>query len=140
MSKLKLDNSVYPGQFLQVANLKFDVDLTKPIMSRISNLMIKDEEQSKLVHLPDTTDVIVLTNSYIGSGKNGFQDLKKDFRQYQPGPLDADVMEAYVAKRSPITLQTDSRINMLQFQNAGRRESWSSMILIISFIFSVMTS
>jgi 5'-nucleotidase len=60
------------GAFPYAYALKYDVDATQAYGSRFSNLEVKDRETGTWSDIDDNTMYVVVTNSYIAGGKDGY--------------------------------------------------------------------
>lgn len=60
------------GAFPYAYALRYDVDATQAYGSRFSNLEVKDRETSEWRELDDNTLYVVVTNSYIAAGRDGY--------------------------------------------------------------------
>lgn len=61
------------GSFPYCYALKYDVDATQTYGSRVSNLEFKNRETATYSPLQNTAMYIVLTNSYLATGKDGYE-------------------------------------------------------------------
>jgi len=117
-SRLSQDGSTGAGAFLQVGGMKYTIDLSKPINDRVVKVEVQHPDEPGLfVPLADETPILVISNNYIASGKDGYTMFEGDrMKQYTVGPLDVDVFEAYLKKKSPVTQQLDGRIKIINPQ------------------------
>ncbi|MCH9813289.1 MAG: NAD nucleotidase [Epsilonproteobacteria bacterium] len=70
------DNGGSTGSFPYAYGIKYDVDLTQPANSRVSNIEVLDRTaQTWSAITPDTTYVVV-TNDYIAAGRDGYTTFK----------------------------------------------------------------
>ncbi|WP_297441673.1 NAD nucleotidase [Sulfurimonas sp.] len=67
-----LDNGGSTGSFPYAYALRYDINEGNPANSRISNLEIKNRETGRWSAIEDTTMYVVVTNSYIAAGKDGY--------------------------------------------------------------------
>jgi len=97
------------GRFVQVAGLKYSFDVSQPVGSRVSDVMVKAGEDWAPIE-PETVYGIV-TNNYVRNGGDGFKMFATDAQNaYDFGPDLADVTAEYLAENTPYTPYVDGRI------------------------------
>lgn len=97
------------GRFPQVAGLKYSFDVSQPVGSRISEVMVKAGEGWAPIE-PETVYGIV-TNNYVRNGGDGYKMFATEAQNaYDFGPDLADVTAEYLAANSPYTPYLDGRI------------------------------
>jgi len=67
-----LDNGGSTGSFPYAYALRYDINEANPANSRISNLEIKDRESGVWSAIDPDKMYVIVTNSYIASGKDGY--------------------------------------------------------------------
>ncbi len=71
-----IENAIMPdgstGAYPYAAGLTFDVDLTEPMGSRVSNHMVRRRGETEYAPLDTTAMYTVATNSFIASGQDGY--------------------------------------------------------------------
>ena len=60
------------GAYPYAAGLRFDVDMTKAKGARVTNVMVNKRLQGSWTNIVSTSTYHVVTNTYIGSGKDGY--------------------------------------------------------------------
>jgi 5'-nucleotidase len=70
------DNKVSTGAFPYAYALRYDVDTTSNKDETIKNLEIMDRETQEFSPIDETKTYIIITNSYIASGKDGYNTFK----------------------------------------------------------------
>ncbi|MBP3126378.1 bifunctional metallophosphatase/5'-nucleotidase [Thalassospira sp. ER-Se-21-Dark] len=99
------------GQFPQVAGLKFDLDLSQPAGSRVSNVMVA--EGNGFVPIEAGKIYGVVSNDFMRNGGDGyalFRDNATDV--YDFGPNLEQAVADYIGLNSPLTPTTKGRINL----------------------------
>ncbi len=68
-----LDDGGSTGSYPYGSGIRYDVDLTQPFGDRIDNVEVKDRDSGDWASLDLTkTDYVVVTNSFIASGRDGY--------------------------------------------------------------------
>jgi 5'-nucleotidase len=102
------------GRFSQVAGLKYSFDLTQPVGSRISNVLIKGEGDS-WVPIDEEATYTIVTNNYVRGGGDGFGIFAEGDNPYDFGPPLEEVVADYIAKQGgTYTPYTDGRITQIK--------------------------
>ena len=97
------------GRFPQVAGLKYSFDVSQPVGSRVSEVMVKAGEGWAPIE-PETVYGIV-TNNYVRNGGDGYKMFATEAQNaYDFGPDLADVTAEYLAANTPYTPYLDGRI------------------------------
>ena len=99
------------GQFPQVAGLKFDLDLSQPVGSRVSNVMVA--EGNRFVPIEAGKMYGVVSNDFMRNGGDGytlFRDKAIDI--YDFGPNLEQAVADYIGLNSPLTPTTKGRITL----------------------------
>ena len=97
------------GQFPQVAGLKFDLDLSKPVGSRVSNVMVAEGDSYAPIDMNKTYGVV--WNDFMRNGGDGyalFRDNATDV--YDFGPNLEQAVADYIGMKSPMTPMAGDRI------------------------------
>lgn len=71
-----LDNGGSTGSFPYAYGLKYDIDTTAEANKRIYNLEIKDRATNTWATIDNDKMYVIVTNSYIASGKDGYATFK----------------------------------------------------------------
>ncbi|WP_270729280.1 bifunctional metallophosphatase/5'-nucleotidase [Shimia sp. Alg240-R146] len=92
------------GRFPQVAGMTFAFDVSRPVGSRISDVMVGDApiELGKLYG--------VVSNNYVRNGGDGYKMFRDAQNAYDYGPDLADVTAEFMAANGPVTPYLDGRI------------------------------
>ncbi|MGS4946232.1 bifunctional metallophosphatase/5'-nucleotidase [Meridianimarinicoccus sp. RP-17] len=96
------------GRFPQVAGLRFAVDLSQPVGSRVSDVTVGGEPLD-----PDRVYGAV-SNNFVRNGGDGYAMFVDAMNAYDFGPDLADVTAEYLAENAPYQPYTDGRIRMVQ--------------------------
>jgi len=97
------------GRFPQVAGLKYSFDVSQPVGSRVSEVMVKAGDGWAPIE-PGTVYGIV-TNNYVRNGGDGYKMFATEAQNaYDFGPDLADVTAEYLAANTPYTPYLDGRI------------------------------
>lgn len=97
------------GRFPQVAGLKYSFDVSQPVGSRVSEVMVKAGDGWAPIE-PGTVYGIV-TNNYVRNGGDGYKMFATEAQNaYDFGPDLADVTAEYLAENTPYTPYLDGRI------------------------------
>ncbi|AKU91137.1 bifunctional 2',3'-cyclic-nucleotide 2'-phosphodiesterase/3'-nucleotidase [Vulgatibacter incomptus] len=103
--------STFPGYNFDVpttADLRYEIDVTRPLDSRIKSLKYKG------VDLKDSDELIVATNNYRGSGGGGFPGLDGTNVIYASPDANRDVLINFVKEARNLTREAN-----------GSARSWS---------------
>ncbi|XP_055530646.1 apyrase-like [Wyeomyia smithii] len=100
-----VENSLTPDaanrlNCLQVSGLRMVIDANKKVGDRVISIKVRDYRNPNAEFyqpLDLEADYYVALTSYLAAGKDGFVSLSK-FTSRWKGPLDADVVKAYVEK------------------------------------------
>ena len=94
------------GRFPQVAGMTYAFDISRPVGSRISDVMVGDApiELGKLYG--------VVSNNYVRNGGDGYKMFRDAQNAYDYGPDLADVTAEYLAAQGPFKPFLDGRITM----------------------------
>ncbi|WP_082434134.1 bifunctional metallophosphatase/5'-nucleotidase [Devosia sp. A16] len=98
------------GRFPQVAGLKYTFDKSKPVGSRISDVLVKDGDNWVPIDPAKTYGIV--TNNYVRGGGDGYELFgTKAVNAYDFGPPLEKVVADYIAKLGgDYTPYTDGRI------------------------------
>lgn len=96
------------GRFPQVAGMSFAVDLSQPVGSRVSDVMVGGAPLD-----PDRVYGAV-SNNYVRNGGDGYSMFEGAMNAYDFGPDLADVTAEYLAENAPYQPYTDGRIRMVE--------------------------
>ena len=94
------------GRFLQVSGMRFSVDLSADIGSRISDVTVGGAA------IDPAATYGVVSNNFVRNGGDGFDMFESAMNAYDFGPDLADVTAEYIAANAPYQPYTDGRINM----------------------------
>ncbi len=70
------DNGGSTGSFPYAYGIRYDVDLTQPANSRISNIEVMDRETHAFSPIENDKTYVVVTNNYIAAGRDGYTTFK----------------------------------------------------------------
>jgi len=102
------------GRFLQVAGLSFTWDPNKPVGSRVTDVMVRNEEGA-FVPLDDETVYKVAATDYLRSGGDGQVILaEKAIDPYDFGRAVSDILVDYLEKFSPVAPKVEGRIKKVE--------------------------
>lgn len=79
------DNGGSTGSFPYAYSLKYDISMARPMNERISNLEIRNRESGAWSAIDPDEMYVIVTNSYIASGKDGYTTFKTVQDQRGPG-------------------------------------------------------
>ncbi|SIQ15553.1 5'-nucleotidase [Rhizobium sp. RU35A] len=97
------------GRFAQVGGLKYTFDRSKPVGSRVSNVLVK--EGDAFVALDPAKTYGVVTNNYVRSGGDGFKMFATNaVNPYDFGPNLEQTVADYLTAHNPYKPYTDGRI------------------------------
>ena len=103
---LEHGSSGYPaptGSFPQVSGVTFNIDVTKPVGSRVSNVKVNG------VPLSETAYYLIATNDFVVAGGDGFTMLEKFPVANEFDALE-NVMEEYLKSVGEINTKVENRI------------------------------
>lgn len=97
------------GRFVQVAGMTYAFDRSKPVGSRVSDVMVK--EGDAFVALDPAKTYGVVTNNYVRGGGDGFKMFATNaVNPYDFGPNLEQAVADYISANSPYKPYTDGRI------------------------------
>lgn len=97
------------GRFAQVGGMKYSFDRSKPVGSRVSDVMVK--EGDNFVPLDPAKTYGVVTNNYVRGGGDGFKMFATDaINPYDFGPNLEQAVADYLGAHNPYKPYTDGRI------------------------------
>ncbi len=79
------DNGGSTGSFPYAYGLRYDIDMSAPAYQRVKNLEIKDRESGNWANIDNDTMYVIVTNSYIAGGKDGYTTFKTVQDERGPG-------------------------------------------------------
>lgn len=94
------------GRFPQVAGMSFSADISQPVGSRVSDVMVGGEP------IDPAATYGAASNNYVRNGGDGYSMFEDAMNAYDFGPDLADVVAEYLAENGPYQPYTDGRINM----------------------------
>jgi len=140
-SGLTPDGGGSSGSFLQVAGMKYTIDLSRPDpLNRVSRIGLRHADEPGYVIPDDTTPVRIITTDYVASGKDGFDMFENPAIEKSQGPLDLDVIRWYLNKTSPVDLRTDGRIKVINAHRDGTRTTSANRLASEAAATSAVTS
>lgn len=71
------DNYGSDGSFPYAYALKYDIDMSRPKNDRVYNLEIKDRNSGKWIPLDMSKKYVIVVNSYISEGRDGYTTLQE---------------------------------------------------------------
>jgi 5''-nucleotidase/2'',3''-cyclic phosphodiesterase and related esterases len=102
------------GRFAQVAGLKYSYTLSEPAGSRVSDVMVKGEDDT-WVPIDEEATYTIVTNNYVRGGGDGYGTFAEGDNPYDFGPPLEQVVAEYIAKLGgEYTPYTDGRITILE--------------------------
>ncbi|MCO5731936.1 5'-nucleotidase C-terminal domain-containing protein [Rhizobium sp. SSA_523] len=97
------------GRFAQVGGMSYSFDRSKPVGSRVSNVMVKEGDGFVPLDLEKTYGVV--TNNYVRGGGDGFKMFATNaVNAYDFGPNLEQAVADYISANSPYKPYTDGRI------------------------------
>jgi 5'-nucleotidase len=100
------------GRFAQVAGLKYTIDPSQPVGSRVSEVQVLLGGDAWAPIDPAATYGVV-TNNYVRTGGDGYAMFVDAENAYDFGPDLADVTAEYLAANQPYTPFVDGRITVV---------------------------
>ena len=109
------------GRFLQMSGARITYDPSKSAYDymaktggRVVSVEVSDG-RGGWVPLDEDAIYKVAANNYIRGGGDGYQALKElAIDPYDNGPLDVDILSAYLEKHSPVSPEMEGRIRIVQ--------------------------
>lgn len=97
------------GRFVQVGGMKYSFDRSKPVGSRVGEVMVK--EGDNFVALDPAKTYGVVTNNYVRGGGDGFKMFATNaINPYDFGPNLEQTVADYLTANNPYKPYTDGRI------------------------------
>ncbi|WP_108482945.1 bifunctional metallophosphatase/5'-nucleotidase [Oceaniglobus ichthyenteri] len=92
------------GRFVQVGGMTYAFDLSQPVGSRISDVMVGGEP------IDPAATYGVVSNNFVRNGGDGFSMFRDAENAYDFGPDVADVLAEYMAANAPVSPVVEGRI------------------------------
>lgn len=96
-------------QLLQVAGLRYEVDVSRPVGRRVLKAEIVDEKGNAVPVDPETRYVVALAD-YLARGGDGYAMLEAGKLVFAPDPTVLDVTASYIRKHSPLPSPSCGRL------------------------------
>ncbi len=110
-----------PGRFPQVSGLRFSFDPTLEAGSRIVSVEVENEDGS-FSPIDETATYSVATLNFIRTGGDGYQMFADNaINPYDFGRLDYEVTRDFLVANSPISIETEGRITIVNAEVAPRQ-------------------
>ncbi|XP_062541988.1 apyrase-like [Armigeres subalbatus] len=109
------DEETFVGpSMMQVSGLRVKYNVTNPVGERVVSLEVRcnDCRVPRFGPLDPLKYYRVITNYFTSRGGNGFYQFSDRARSKLIGPLDNVAFEDYVRQNSPVTQETDGRIEI----------------------------
>ncbi|KAM4713650.1 5'-nucleotidase [Anableps anableps] len=118
-----------PGEFLQVAGLQVEFDVSRPQGCRVRSLSILCTRCRVPRYEPvrDQELYTVVLPSYLVTGGDGFDVIKNGILKHNSGDLDVSVVSNYIKQRERVYPTVEGRI---KFYNAASRLQGSLVSLV----------
>ena len=101
------------GRFAQVAGLTYQVDPSKPVGERVSEVMVRGPDG--FAPVDPEREYGAVTNNYVRGGGDGYDVFgERAIDPYDYGPNLEDVVAEYLAGRGPYEPYTDGRISVVR--------------------------
>lgn len=106
------------GGFLQVSGLRYSIDVTQEVGSRIVSVEVQDEV-GNYVPIDPLAIYSVATINFIRTGGDGFEVLNNNaIDPYDNGRLDFEVVQDYMIEHSPVAPELEGRISYVNAEVA----------------------
>ena len=114
------------------------IDLTKPKGSRLTSLKVRTDcdgpsENEIYEELNDEKLYSITSQTFLASGKDGYDILKTAKINYTTGDLDTDVLMDYLELKNPVVQLTENRIIITKNSTSSSISSQGSRFKI-SFV------
>ncbi|MBN2629839.1 MAG: 5'-nucleotidase C-terminal domain-containing protein [Rhodobacteraceae bacterium] len=96
------------GRFAQVAGLKYTFDVSQPVGSRVSDVMVKAGDA--WAPIDPAAEYETVSNNYVRGGGDGYKMFVNARNAYDFGPDLADVTAEFLARNGAYTPYLDGRI------------------------------
>ena len=123
------------------------IDLTKPKGSRLTSLKVRTDCDGPKMNeiyeeLNDEKLYSITSQTFLASGKDGYDILKTAKINYTTGDLDTDVLMDYLELKNPVVQLTENRIiitknstsSSISSQGSRFKISFGSVLIIPIFI------
>jgi len=133
-----------PGEFLQVSGIRYRVDMSKPVGSRI----IEAKARCGLCRIPTYTAIVphqsyrIITIGFLDIGGDGHTIIRdKGYKKVIEDFNDLNILAWYIKKSTPIYAEEDERIiiekededkNQDNYNGGGTRTDVSILLLVLS--------
>lgn len=98
---------------LQVSGFQLTFNTTKPVGQRLQTIQIRVNQADDYENINFHKLYTVVVPSFIARGGDGFTMIKNNRKSHRVGMFDIDIMEKFIARKSPVSYATDGRITML---------------------------
>ncbi|KAM7350084.1 apyrase isoform 3-T3 [Cochliomyia hominivorax] len=107
--------SNYSYRFPQVSGLKVVFNITNPFGERVQDLKVRCQDCSfpKYVNLESNNDYKVVVMDYLANGKDGFNIIKDNAKDFRRGPGDLDTLIKFIQINDPVTAGIEGRIQIV---------------------------
>jgi 5'-nucleotidase len=114
VSKSFVDNEFIGIHMLQISGLNVIFNTTRPVGQRVLSLNIK-VNNLEYERVQNNKFYTVILPAFLANGSDGFSMIKLKRKNHRIGLLDVDIMEKYIRRKSPFTVDVTSnrRIVML---------------------------
>ncbi|XP_056152197.1 snake venom 5'-nucleotidase-like [Lampris incognitus] len=102
------------GEFLQVAGIHVEFDVSKPVGQRVVNMALLCTQCRVPRYEPLDLDRVykVIMPSYIAGGGDGFNMLKQEKLKHDTGDMDISVLSKFISERKRVHPAVEGRIRL----------------------------
>ncbi|XP_046802612.1 apyrase isoform X3 [Lucilia cuprina] len=107
--------SNYSYRFPQLSGLKVVYNITNPVGQRVQDLKVRCQEcvVPRYVNLDLEKDYKVVLMDYLANGKDGFNLIKENAKDFRRGPGDLDAIMKFIKIHDPVVAGIEGRIKVV---------------------------
>lgn len=110
LANAQADTQTIGSRLLQVAGIRYQVDLSKAVGQRIVQVALQAQDGT-FQPLRENQNYVVLVPGYLVKGGDGYTMLTQGKEILAPDLLDVEVLSAYIKKQSPLNMPATGRIS-----------------------------
>ncbi|XP_061073067.1 snake venom 5'-nucleotidase-like isoform X2 [Conger conger] len=109
------------GEFLQVAGIQVELDLSKPSGERVTSLHLLCTKCRVPKYEPLVLDQVykLVLPSYLINGGDGFSMIKEEMLKHDSGDMDISVIQSYIQERKKVHPAVEGRIRIVKSGSAA---------------------
>lgn len=128
------------GEFLQVAGIRVELDLSKPSGKRVMSLHLLCTKCRVPKYEPVVLDQVykLVLPSYMVNGGDGFSMIKEEMLKHDSGDMDIAVVQSYIEERKKVHPAVEGRIRIANSGSAAAAVA-RPLIMLLLGLFLVLS-